>query len=86
MILLRLSVINIPYPHVLAVVSGNHIYHVVPGECGRSVKTCQVHQDQLWRAVEGHTWTGVYEVISSVRGLPVADISNSTVTSVVKRV
>ena len=86
MILLRLSVINIPYPHVLAVVSGNHIYHVVPGECGRSVKTCQVHQDQLWRAVEGHIWTGVYEVISSVRGLPVADISNSTVTSVVKRV
>ena len=63
--------------------SGNHIDYVVAGEYGGSVKAYQVHRDKLWGSIEGHTWTVVYKVISNVRGPTVADISGSTVASVV---
>ena len=71
------------FRRVLAVVSGNHIDYVVAGECGASVKAYQLHRDKLWGAIDGHTWTVVYKVIKNVRGLTVADISVSTVASVV---
>ena len=71
------------FRRVLAVVSGNHIDYVVAGECGVSVKAYQLYWDKLWGAIDGHTWTVVYKVIKNVRGLTVADISVSTVASVV---
>ena len=71
---------------VLAVVSGNHIHHVVPGECGGSVKSYQVHLNQLWGAIKEHAWAILYEVIGSARGLTVADIRGSAVVSVGKSV
>ena len=71
---------------VLATVSGNHIHHIVPGECKGSVKAYQVHRNQLWGHVKGLAWTVVYKLISSVRGLTVADIRGSAVSSVVKSV
>ena len=43
------------FREVLAVVSGNHTYHVVTLECGGSVKAYQVHRDLLWGAIEGRT-------------------------------
>ena len=71
---------------VLVVVSGNHIHHIVAGECGRSVKADQVHRDQLWGEVKGHAWAVVYKVIGSVRGLTAVDIRGSAVTSVIENV
>ena len=65
--------------------SRNHIYHVVPGKCGGSVKY-QVYRDKLWGAMDGHIWTVVYKVVRSVRGLIVADIKYSTVASIAKNV
>ena len=71
------------FRRVLAVVSGNHIGYVVAGECGGAIKAYQVHRDKLWGAIDGHTCTVVYEVIKNVRGLTVANMSVSTVASVV---
>ena len=71
------------FRRVLAVLSGNHIDHVVVGECEGSVKVYQVDRDKLLGAIEGHTWTVLYKVISNAQGPTVADISGSTVVSVV---
>ena len=46
---------------VLVVVGGNHIHHIVAGECRGSVKANQVHQNQSWCNVESHS--PYYEVI-----------------------
>ena len=56
------------------------------GKCRRSVKAGQVHRNQLWRGVEGHARTVVYEVMGSVRGFTAADVRGSAVVSVVKSV
>ena len=74
------------FRRVLTVVSGNHIDYVVAGECGGSVKAYQLHRDKLCGAIDGHTWTVVYKVIKNARGPTVADISVSTVASVVTNV
>ena len=66
--------------------SGNHIHHIVAGECGGSVKADQVHRAQLWGDVEGHAWAVVCKAIGSVRCLTAADIRGSAVASVAKRV
>ena len=66
--------------------SGNHIHHVVPGECEGSVKAYQVYRNQLWGAIEGHTWAVVYKVIGSVRGLTAVGIRGSAVVIIVKGV
>ena len=74
------------FREVLAVVSDNHIHHIVAGECGGSVKADQVHRDQLWGEVKGHAWAVVYKVIGSVRGLTAVDIRGSAVASVIESV
>ena len=72
---------------ILAVVGGNNIDHTLAVKCRRSVKAGRVHRNQLWRGVEGHTRTVVYEVMDSVRrGLTAADVRGSAVVSVVKSV
>ena len=71
---------------VLAVVGGKYIRHIMAGKCGRSVKTHQVHRDQMWRGVERHAWTVVQKVMGSLRGLTAADVRGSAVVSVVKSV
>ena len=63
--------------------NGNHIDYVVSGESDGSVKAYQAHRETLWGAIEGHTSTVVYKVISNVRGPTVLDIRGSTVASVV---
>ena len=70
----------------MAVVGGNHIHHIVTGECGGSVKADQVHRAQLWGDVEGHAWAVVYKAIGSVRCLTAADIRGSAVATVAKSV
>ena len=69
---------------VLAVVSGNHIHHIVAGECGGSIKANQVYQGQLWCNVERHAQPIVYEVVGSVRCLTTVNIRGSAVASVDK--
>ena len=49
---------------VLVVVGGNHIHHIMAGECGGSVKANQVHRNQLWCNVEKHTPFYVVIVVS----------------------
>ena len=63
--------------------SGNYIDYIVAGECDGPVKAYQAHRDTLWGAIEGHTSTVVYKVISNDRGPTVVDTSGSTVASVV---
>ena len=63
--------------------SGNHIDYVVAGEGGGSVKAYQVHRNKLRGAIKGQIWTVVYKGINNVWGPTVADISVSTVASVV---
>ena len=65
---------------------GNNIHRIMTGKCGRSVKASQVHRDQLWRRIEGHARTIVYQVVDSVRCFAAADVRGSAVLSVVKSV
>ena len=69
---------------VLVVVDGNHIHHIVAGECGGSVKANQVHRDQLWCNIERHAWPIVYKVVGSARCLTTVNIRCSAVASVAK--
>ena len=71
---------------VLGVVSGNHIHHIVAGECGGSVKASQVSRDQLLCNVERHTWPIVYKVVDSVRCVTTVNVRSSAVASVAKSV
>ena len=70
----------------LAVVSGNHIHHIVAGECGGSVKANQVYRGQLGCNVERHARPIVYEWVGSVRYLTTVNIRGSAVASVAKNV
>ena len=74
------------FRRVLTVVSGNHIHHIVVGDCEGFVKANQVHRDQLWCNVKRHAWLIVYKVGGSVRCLTTVNIRGSAVTSVVKNV
>ena len=49
---------------ILVVVDGNHIHHIVAGECGESVRANQVHRNQLWCNVERHSPFYVVIVVS----------------------
>ena len=68
------------------VVGGNHIHHIVAGECGGSVKANPVHRNQLWCNVERHAWPIVYKVVGSVRCLTTMNKRGSAVASVAKGV
>ena len=74
------------FREVLVVVGGNHIHHIVVGECEGSAKANQVHRNQLWRNVERHAWPIVYKVVCSVRCLTTVNIRSSAVASVAKGV
>ena len=74
------------FRRVLAIVSGNHIPRIVPGEFGGSVKADQVYRDQLWCNVEICDWPIVYKVIGSGRCLTAVDIRGSAVASVANSV
>ena len=71
---------------VLVVVGGIHIYHIVAGECGGSVKANQVHWDQLWCNIERYAWLIVYKVVGSVRCPMAVHIRGGAVASVAKGV
>ena len=71
---------------VLVVASGNHIHHIVAGECGGPGKANQVYRGQLWFHVERHARPIVYAVVGSVRFLTTVNIRGSAVASVTKNV
>ena len=74
------------FRRILVVVGGNHIYHIVAGECGGSVKANQVHLNQLWCNIERYAWPIVYKVVSSVPCPMAVNIRGGAVASVAKGV
>ena len=74
------------FRRVRAVVSGDHIDHVVAREGEGSVEADQIHRDKLWRVTDIDALTVVDKVVSYVRGLIVMEVGNSTVVSIAEDV
>ena len=71
---------------IVAIVGGNNSHHIMTGKCGGSVKAGQVHRDQLWRRIEGHCRTVVYQVVDNVWCFAATDVRGSSFMSVVESV